>query len=105
MNDYIVLLDPSVKPAHKNATFNIGDTIIFDAVYKILNTIFPQLAIERISTHTAFGAKEKKIINNAQFTFVGGTNILTSDIRHFSRLTPEKKNFSTFFRVLKMLFY
>jgi Polysaccharide pyruvyl transferase len=90
MNDYIVLLDPSIRDNSKNQSYNIGDCIIFESVKKILENLFPHKPLERLSSHTPFGSKEKEMMKNAEFVFVGGTNTLTSDIRHFSRLTPEK---------------
>lgn len=88
---HIVLLDPSLQNNKGEPSDNLGDLIIYDSVKKILEELFPGKEIIRISTHVGFTKKEKEIINNSHYTFVGGTNILTSDIRNFSRLTPVKK--------------
>ena len=93
MKEYIVLLDPSLSDNEGSASSNTGDVIISESITKILQDIFPQMKIVRISTHSWFGDREKKIIKDAAFTFAGGSNMLSSDIRHFSRLTPEKKKF------------
>jgi polysaccharide pyruvyl transferase WcaK-like protein len=90
-NDYIALLDPSLQNNEGKPSDNLGDLIIYDSIKLILEGLFPGKEVCRISTHVSFKKQEKEIINKAQYTFVGGTNILTSDIRHFPRLTPVKK--------------
>jgi exopolysaccharide biosynthesis predicted pyruvyltransferase EpsI len=90
-NDYIALLDPSLQNNNGEPSDNLGDLIIHDSVKKLLEELFPGKEIIRISTHAFLAKKEKMIVNNSLYTFVGGTNILTSDIRHFPRLTPVKR--------------
>ncbi len=96
MSEYIVLLDPSIKDEKNKSSYNIGDRIIFKSVKKILTGIFPHLPLEQISAHGSLNRKEKKLITNSTFTFVGGTNILTSDVRNSIRLVPERKDFLSF---------
>ncbi|MHA4811236.1 polysaccharide pyruvyl transferase family protein [Flavitalea flava] len=93
MNDYIALLDPSLRENDNSISFNLGDVIIFKSIIDILETLFPHYEIKRISTHFDFGKNELALIKNARLSFVGGTNLLTSDIRHFSRFTPVKNKF------------
>lgn len=98
---YITILDPSLKNNDGDPSGNIGDLIIYDFIKDILAKIFPNHRIKRISTHVPFSKKEKTIINHSSYTFVGGTNILTSDIRNFPRLTPIKKKGFYFFPGIK----
>jgi len=91
MNKYdIVLIDPALKTNDGLVSDNLGDCIISESIQKLLADLFPSADIIRISPHVHFSSREKKIMANAKFTFVGGTNILTSDIRHFPRLSPKK---------------
>jgi len=89
--DYIILLDPSLQNNKGEPSDNLGDQIIYDSIKTILEELFSGKEIIRISTHVDFTKKEKNIIKGSRFIFVGGTNILTSDIRNFPRLTPIKK--------------
>ncbi|MBK7560803.1 MAG: polysaccharide pyruvyl transferase family protein [Chitinophagaceae bacterium] len=102
-NNYITLLDPSLQNNKGEPSNNLGDIIIYDSIIQILKELFPGKEIIRISTHVDFLKKDKEIINNSLYTFVGGTNILTSDIRHFLRLTPVKNKGFYFFPGIKNL--
>lgn len=96
-NNYIVLLDPSLQNNEGEPSGNLGDLIIYDFIKDILYRLFPDKEMIRISTHVPFTKKSKELINNSLYTFVGGTNILTSDIRNFPRLTPVKRKGFYFF--------
>jgi hypothetical protein len=93
MSDYIVLLDPSLRNNKGVPSFNLGDIIIYESVKTILHELFPAMEVRRISTHVEFDKNEIETIKQSAFCFVGGTNLLSSDIRHFARLTPVKKKF------------
>jgi hypothetical protein len=86
----IILIDPALKTNEGLVSDNLGDCVISESTKKILAEIFPTKELVLISPHVPFSSKEKKLINDSVFTFVGGTNILTSDIRHFPRLSPKK---------------
>lgn len=90
-SNYIALLDPSIINKERENSNNLGDLVIYESIKQLLKELFPQTEIVRISTHTTFGTFEKTIINQAYLTFVGGSNLLTSNIRHFNRFTPVKK--------------
>lgn len=89
--NYITLLDPALQDNYGTISDNLGDVIIYDCIKEVLSSLFPCMEIKRISTHQYFSKIEKEIINNAQYTFIGGSSILTSDIRHFPRLSPVKR--------------
>ncbi len=94
---YIALLDPSLMDKSGTLSSNLGDVIIYGSVREVMEEMFPGTEIIRIPTHQPFGSKEKKIINGSLFSIVGGTNILTSKIRDFSRLIPyQRKGFYIF---------
>lgn len=90
-NSYITLLDPSIQDNSGIDSDNLGDLIIYQSIKQILEDLFPGKEIKRISTHQYIQKKETGIINDSLFAFVGGTNILTSDIRNFPRLSPVKR--------------
>ena len=98
---HIVLLDPSIKDTKGSLSDNLGDVIIFESIIDIINKIFPDKEVIRISTHIEFGSKQKKIINNAFFCFAGGSNMLSSDIRNFPKMTTHKKKGFYFFPGIK----
>jgi len=85
MNNYIALIDPSVT-----ASTNIGNEIIIKSIRKILAELFPQKELISISPYLPFKKAEKQVINKSQFCFAGGTNMLSSNIRHFPVFTPKK---------------
>ena len=90
MFDKIVLLDPSIREDGKNSK-NLGDLIIYDSVIQVLEKIFPEKAeLIRISTHIPFSKKSIDIIKKSKYVFVGGTNLLSGNIKNFDRMIPEK---------------
>lgn len=61
------------------ATKNIGDEIIVDSVYRELRKIFNSNTIFfRLPTHERISRHSHRIISSCQYSFVAGTNILTS---------------------------
>lgn len=72
--NYICLFDTSI------ASLNVGDFIIMDAVKKQLSLIdkLPQLV--SLPTHDNFGKEGRKIMSTAEFSLVGGTNLLSSEL-------------------------
>lgn len=78
--DYIILLDPALQDNQGTESTNLGDLIISESVVKILSELFPSKQIVRISTHDEIDLKRRRQINNAFLSFIGGTNLITSDI-------------------------
>jgi hypothetical protein len=95
MNEHIVLLDPSLEDNEGRTSSNLGDCIIYEDVSEILKQLF-NLEIIRISLHASIGKRERDLINEAKISFVGGSNILTSNIldRDYTRMLPGKNFFS-----------
>jgi polysaccharide pyruvyl transferase WcaK-like protein len=70
----VTLLDTSV------CSLNAGDSIIMDAVRKELLDIIPNASYHATFVHDKIGKSSRKLIKNSDFSFVGGTNILSSDM-------------------------
>ncbi|WP_026572830.1 polysaccharide pyruvyl transferase family protein [Bacillus sp. UNC438CL73TsuS30] len=69
----IVILDTSI------GTLNIGDEIIVDSVNRELNKLFKESTMfVKLPTHEKISRYGKRIINNSNFSFVAGTNLLQS---------------------------
>ena len=65
-----MLFDTSV------ASLNIGDQIIMDATQKQLRKLFPDDYFLTTSTHDIIGKQTFMINEMADFSFLGGSNIL-----------------------------
>ncbi len=88
---HIALLDPALKNHQGDLPTNLGDIIIYDSVKRVLGELFPKFDIVRISSHVPLKREHFRIIKQAEFTFIGGTNILTSDIVNGYRQLPIKR--------------
>lgn len=88
----ITILDTSIS------TTNLGDEIIVDAVSKQLNTLFNQDMFLRIPTHDYIGRQSHKILNQSDFKFVAGTNLLNAKY-NFVRSNAWKLKISDIFKI------
>lgn len=79
--NYIVLLDPALHDNNGLESKNLGDLIISESILKILEELFPSKQILRISTHAVIDPKNRHLINSSYLAFIGGTNLITSDVR------------------------
>ena len=83
--NYIALLDPALQDNNGTESSNLGDLIISESVVEILHDLFPSKQIVRISTHVEIDLKRRRQINDAFLSFIGGTNLITSDIREYKQ--------------------
>lgn len=90
---YIALLDPALMNHQGQLSTNLGDLIIYESVSKILTALFPKMEIVRIASHVALDVKQQKMVNEAEFAFVGGTNIFLSDYNTFRLLKLKDSSF------------
>ena len=72
--DRICVFDTSI------ATLNIGDEIIMDSVNKELNDIFKEKMLLKVPSHEKIGRVSHIRLKMSDNIFVGGTNLLTSDM-------------------------
>lgn len=73
----IAVVDTSI------CTDNLGDEIIMDAVNDVIAELFPNAYIFRVPSHEALSDRTHKFIDLANFIFIGGTSILSSNIKPY----------------------
>lgn len=79
-SNHIVLLDPGLQDNNNTPSFNLGDLIISESNIEVLQSLFPEKEIIRISSHSFLSTRDRNIVNSALFSFLGGTNLLHSDM-------------------------
>lgn len=83
----ITILDTSV------ATKNMGDEIIVDSVKREINSIFNKNTMFfHVPTHEVISRHSRRIINESDYSFVAGTNLLTSKF-HFIKANQWNINY------------
>lgn len=75
----ISLLNPSI------ATENVGDLIIIDSVLNELKSIFPNEGIVSLPTQDIIGPVSKRVASKAKHRFIGGTNLLSSQMLKYKQ--------------------
>lgn len=80
--EQICLFDPSVENNQDSLSSNLGDLIIREAVVRELNSIFSNHLIS-ISTQERLGRAQKALLSKCQWRFVGGTNLLSSNMLRY----------------------
>jgi hypothetical protein len=75
----ILIFDASV------ASLNSGDKIITEAVEKQLRTVFPEHHFFTTSTHEVVSRYSHRLNRDAEFSFVGGTNLLSSRVNDYNQ--------------------
>lgn len=61
-------------------TDNLGDEIIMDAVNSVVEEIFPNAYVFRVPSHEALSDRTRRFIRQSEWCFIGGTNLLSSNI-------------------------
>lgn len=70
----VTILDPAIT------TRNAGDEIIADAARRWIRTALPEHFITTLPTHESMGIRSHRLIKQAEYSIVGGSNILTSNL-------------------------
>ena len=65
---------------------NLGNEIIMEAVNDVLNEIFFDDFIIRIQCTDLIGKMSKKYIGLSNFSFIGGSNLLTSEMNVYKQI-------------------
>jgi polysaccharide pyruvyl transferase WcaK-like protein len=85
MSKRLVLFDPALKNNEGEKSDNLGDVIISQSVFKYLSELFPEVEIIKISTHSFMRKREYDIVKRSKLAFLGGSNILSSNIRIYNQ--------------------
>ena len=75
----ITLFDTSV------CTRNLGDQIIMDAVRKELLEVFEDGFFLNVPTHDYLSEESYKVIDISEYSFVGGTNLLSANMNKYNQ--------------------
>lgn len=71
---------------------NLGDEIIMDAVNGIVSELFPEAYIFRVPSHEALSDRTRSFLKRSEWCFVGGTNILSSNMHRYGLWRLTKKD-------------
>lgn len=77
------------------ATNNLGDEIIMDSVQDVIQEILPDAYLNRVPTHDYIGSYGRRLVRESALSFVGGTNLLDSNM--FGRKSLWKLHFTDVF--------
>ncbi len=75
----ILLFDTAI------ASTNIGDVIIMDAIVRELTEMFPNACFVNTATHEVIGRTTYRLVNDADYSFVCGTNLLSSNMNYYNQ--------------------
>lgn len=75
----ILIFDTSV------CSTNMGDRIIMEAVNDQLRRIFPDKFFLHTYSHDRIGKASYRLINSSRYSFVGGTNLLSSNMNKYNQ--------------------
>lgn len=87
----ICLFDPSLQDNNGTISNNLGDIFIQEAVIRELKSIFGEFAPLHISTHAIPPYKLIFKANLCNYRFVGGTNLLSSNMDKYRQLRISSK--------------
>ncbi|WP_026223221.1 polysaccharide pyruvyl transferase family protein [Methylosarcina fibrata] len=81
----ICILDPGLEDNQGTISSNLGDLIIQEAIKKEIRKLFSNDQIISISTQSPLQAEQIDIIRECDYTFVGGTNLLSSYMNKYKQ--------------------
>ncbi len=81
----ICLIDPSLQDHSGIPSTNLGDVVIFRAIARCLNLLFPGEEICRISSHVPLEERHYDMLSASRLTFLGGSNMLSSDVLSYNQ--------------------
>lgn len=101
MKPYVVHLTPALLNNKKVASNNLGDLIIAESVKKVLIELFKDTEIIDISTHDFPEPEHIRLIQHSQYTFIGGSNLLSSNIKIYNQWKYSTNRWRYFFPDIK----
>lgn len=95
MNKLISVFDTTI------ASYNLGNNIIMDAVYKELRQMFPESHFYKLPTMD-IGKHTRSCIRESNFTIFGGTNSLNNDFYAYKQWDLRIRNINSVRNVILM---
>ncbi len=86
----ICLVDPALLDHSGTLSPNLGDVVIYRAISRCFETLFPGEEIRRIASHEPLHPHHYESFAAARLTFLGGSNLISSDL-----LTYNQWNFAS----------
>jgi polysaccharide pyruvyl transferase WcaK-like protein len=81
----ICLIDPALQDHAGTPSTNLGDVVIFRAIARCLERLFPGEEIRRISSHEPLAPHHYESLQSSRLTFLGGSNLLSSDLLEYNQ--------------------
>jgi Polysaccharide pyruvyl transferase len=81
----ICLIDPALQDHAGTPSMNLGDVVIYRAILRCLEGMFPGEEIRRISSHEPLQENHYKSLRDSRLTFLGGSNLLSSDLLTYNQ--------------------
>ena len=81
----LCLIDPSLQDHSGSPSDNLGDVVIFRAIARCLELLFPGEEICRISSHQPLEESHYESIKAGRILFLGGSNLLSSDVLAYNQ--------------------
>jgi Polysaccharide pyruvyl transferase len=81
----LCLIDPSLQDHSGRLSDNLGDVVIFRAIARCLELLFPGEEICRISSHQPLEESHYERIKAGRILFLGGSNLLSSDVLAYNQ--------------------
>jgi len=88
----IIVFDPSLKSNKGDVSINLGDVVIWTAVKQQLQQIFSHDKFLRISSHSQFESEIQSKLKEAKYTFFGGSNMLSSNLKEYNQWKLDVSN-------------
>jgi len=93
----IGLFDPSLYDNKGTPSSNLGDLIIARSIENYFYEIFSPIEIIKISSHELPSKQSFKDLNDCEYVFIGGTNILSSNINSYNQWKVLRNKFNWLF--------
>ncbi len=81
----LCLIDPSLQDHSGRLSDNLGDVVIFRAIARCLELLFPGEEVRRISSHQPLEESHYGLIGHSRILLLGGSNLLSSDVLAYNQ--------------------
>ncbi|MCB2225923.1 MAG: polysaccharide pyruvyl transferase family protein [Desulfarculaceae bacterium] len=86
----LTIFDPSIENNQGMLSLNLGDLIIRDSINAVLDDIFPDAELTRVSTHSFPNKDAIDKVQQSDLAIVAGTNILSSHVLKYDQWKLKK---------------